>query len=161
MLTTQSVGGKPEFGTEKTGAATDKISSKLAQAKTGSQRRYVKLSFLLYMHRSMLLILPTVPITDSQTGGEEGRAKEMNQKHNLYLRVGHLARQRPLSNPFLYIDVQSSSATRTLSGYARVRPYHVMNHSLLVSQSSHCTFLSPTLASAMINSSLAHIQAVA
>ena len=42
MLTLKSVGGKPSTGMEKRGVVTDRSSSKLAQAKTGSQRRYVK-----------------------------------------------------------------------------------------------------------------------
>lgn len=41
MLTLKSLGGKPNIGIEEPGAVTDRIPSKLAQAKTGSQRRYV------------------------------------------------------------------------------------------------------------------------
>ena len=48
MLTLRSLGGKHRIGIDQTRAATDRISSKLAQAKTGSQRRYV--SSIAYSH---------------------------------------------------------------------------------------------------------------
>ena len=41
MLTLKSLGGKPSIGIGKSEAVTDRFSSKLVQAKTGSQRRYV------------------------------------------------------------------------------------------------------------------------
>lgn len=56
LLTLQSLGGKHTNGIEETGAVADKISSKLAQAKTGSQRRYVN-AILLHAHCFVLLIL--------------------------------------------------------------------------------------------------------
>ena len=41
VLTVESMGGKPNNGIEETGTVTDRIFSKLAQARTGNQRRYV------------------------------------------------------------------------------------------------------------------------
>lgn len=41
MLILKSLGGKHNLGIEDTGVVTDRTYSKLAQAKTGSQKRYV------------------------------------------------------------------------------------------------------------------------
>ena len=101
MLTFTSLGGKPDVHTEKIGAVNNRISSKLARAKTESQRRYVIAERLIarQAHYIILLIRLKVPITDPKTRGEEGRAKEMISTRALYSRAGLLSEQ------ILYIDV--------------------------------------------------------
>ena len=56
LLILESLGGKHNNGIEETGAVTDKISSKLAQEKTGSRRRYAS-AILLHAYWFALLIL--------------------------------------------------------------------------------------------------------
>ena len=72
-----------------------------------------------------MLIFLTVSITNTKTGGEEGRAKEMIPKNNFHLRYGPLSRLVPALEQILYIDVQSRSAAQSLIGYARVRQNHM------------------------------------
>ena len=72
-----------------------------------------------------MLILLTVSITNTKTGGEEGRTKEIIMKNKFYLRYGPLSRLGFPSKQSSYIDVQLSSAAQTLIGYARVGPNHL------------------------------------
>ena len=87
-----------------------------------------------------MLIFLTVSITNTKTGGEEGRAKEMIPKNNFHLRYGPLSRLGLPSEQILYIDVQSSSAAQALIEYARVRQNHmqtlIRNHIII----SHDSF---------------------
>ena len=68
-----------------------------------------------------MLILLTVPITNTKTGGKKGRAKEMILTIDFHFRYGPLSKLGPPLKQILYIDVKSSSAAQTLIGYARVK----------------------------------------
>ena len=72
-----------------------------------------------------MLILLTVSIANTKTGGEEGRAKEMISKNDFHSRYGPLSRLGSPSERILYIDVQSSSAAQNLIAYARARQDHM------------------------------------
>ena len=97
----------------------------------------------LYISCFVLLIPLAVSITNTKTGGEEGRTKEMIPKNDLHLRYGLLSRLRPPSEQILYIDVQSSIAAQTLTGYARVRQNHMQTliHKRIII--SHYSFPTP------------------
>ena len=67
----------------------------------------------------------------------------MIPKNDFHLRYGQLLRLGPLSEQILYIDVQSSSAAQTLTGYARVRQNHMQTliHNRIII--SHYSFPTP------------------
>lgn len=112
-LTYNSLGGKPNIGIEEIGAVIDTISSKLAQEKTGSQRRYVSIKGSRPLHVNCILLLMSmvVSITDSETGGEERRAEEMTA--NVFRSdSGPLSRRAYLLQRVLYIDVKSNNTTQ-------------------------------------------------
>ena len=104
-LTFQSLGGKRHVGIEETGAVTDRISSKLAQAKTGNRKRYVSVETFDPSARNPHPPTNTLGSFNCQLQSQRRRKKRPRskpKKHLLFVSWPALGTWLPIKADFVY-----------------------------------------------------------
>ena len=90
MLTHNSLGGKPEVGIETTEVVTDRTSSKLALARTGSQKRYVSGKAFSHLPLTLYCLTNTLDSFNYRLRNQRRRRKNQRNDNKIYFLITFL-----------------------------------------------------------------------